>query len=102
MKIGIDFDRTIARIDQPWLDRLNALYGTAYKAEDWTDWDVSFLLPAHKAAFFSVFKPDLYDSVAPYPDAPRVIRRLAAEPSVELLCVTSNPSTDADAFMAAK
>src|SRR5262245_6191170 len=102
MKIGIDFDSTIARIDKPWLDRLNALRGTAYRPEDWLDWNLSFLRPDDRSIFFSLLTPDLYESVIPYPGASNAIRRIAAEPGVELACVTSNPERESDAFTAAK
>lgn len=58
IKIGIDFDSTIAKIDLPWLERLNAVRGTRYRPEDWSDWNLSFLSPDEKRLFFR-----LYDNV---------------------------------------
>lgn len=102
MRIGIDFDSTIARIDLPWLERLNAARGTLYRSEDWSDWELTFLQPDDRKIFFGLLTPDLYDRVMPYPGAPEAIRRLAALPGVEMICVTSNPENDAAAFSRAK
>jgi len=102
LKIGIDFDSTIACIDRPWLDRLNAARGTLYRPEDWSDWDLSFLQPDERRLFFDLFTPDLYDVVTPYPGAPDAIRTLQAIPEIELVCVTSNPEKEAQAFLQAK
>jgi 5'(3')-deoxyribonucleotidase len=102
IRIGVDFDSTIAKIDLPWLDRLNAARGTMYRPEDWSDWDLSFLQPDDRRLFFDLLTPDLYDIVIPYPGAPETIRELAAIPDVEMVCVTSNPEKDADGFLRAK
>jgi 5'(3')-deoxyribonucleotidase len=102
MKIGIDFDSTIAKIDQPLLDKLNAVRGTNYRAEEWSDWDLSFLRPKERQLLFHLLTPSLYDDVLPYPGARQAIRSLSKEPGVELLCVTSNPEKDSEAFMKAK
>lgn len=102
MRIGIDFDSTIAKIDLPWLERLNAARGTAYRPEDWSDWELSFLQPDDRRLFFDLFTPDLYDRVMPYPGAPDAIRSIGAIPGVETICVTSNPENDAEAFLRAK
>lgn len=102
MRIGIDFDSTIAKIDQPLLDRLNVIRGTAYRAEDWSDWSLSFLQPEEKDLLFRLFTPDLYDEVLPYPGAREAIQSLLDKPDIDLLCVTSNPERQGDVFMAAK
>jgi 5'(3')-deoxyribonucleotidase len=102
MRIGIDFDSTIAKIDQPWLDRLNAIRGTSYRAENWSDWELTFLDATDKSLLFSLFTPDLYENVMPYFGAPEAIRRIALEPDVTLVCVTSNPREQSGAFTAAK
>ena len=102
MRIGIDFDSTIARIDEPWLDKLNAARGTSYRAEDWSDWDLAFLDPFDRPVFLSLLTPDIYEGVQPYPGAPQAIQHLSAEPGVELVCVTTNPPDQADAFLSAK
>jgi 5'(3')-deoxyribonucleotidase len=102
IKIGVDFDSTIAKIDLPWLERLNAARGTAYRPEDWSDWELSFLQADDRRLFFDLFTPDLYDTVMPYPGAPEVIRSLAAIPGVEIVCLTSNPEKDAEGFLRAK
>jgi 5'(3')-deoxyribonucleotidase len=102
MRIGIDFDSTIAKIDQPLLDRLNRERGTIYCAEDWSDWDLSFLPPEDKRLLFRLFTPDLYDLVLPYPAAPESISALSKISGVQLVCVTSNPQEDENAFTKAK
>jgi len=102
MKIGIDFDSTIAKIDQPLLDRLNAVRGTNYRAEDWSDWKLTFLQPEDRELLFQYFTPDIYDTVVPYPCAPEAIHALAQIPGIDLLCVTSNPSQNSEAFTEAK
>ena len=102
MRIGIDFDSTIAKIDQPLLDRLNRARGTAYRAENWSDWDLTFLPPDDRRLLFTLLTPDLYDIVAPYPQAPESISALSKVPGVQLVCVTSNPQEDGDAFTEAK
>src|SRR5437867_1567044 len=102
VRIGIDFDSTIARIDLPWLARLNALRGTAYRPEDWVDWNLSFLPPGDRDVFLSLLTPDLYGAVEPYPGAADAIRRLSLEAPVELVCVTTNPETDNADFTLAK
>jgi 5'(3')-deoxyribonucleotidase len=51
---------------------------------------------------FRLLTPSLYDDVLPYPGARQAIRSLSKEPGVELLCVTSNPEKDSEAFMKAK
>jgi hypothetical protein len=76
IRIGIDFDSTIAKIDLPWLERLNAARGTVYRPEDWSDWDLSFLRPDDRKLVFDLLTPDLYDIVVPYPGAPDAIRSL--------------------------
>jgi 5'(3')-deoxyribonucleotidase len=102
MRIGIDFDSTIAKIDQPLLDRLNGVRGTAYRAEDWSDWELTFLPSNDRKLLFGLLTPDLYESVAPYPQAPESISALSKEKGVQLVCVTSNPKVDSDAFTEAK
>src|SRR4051794_11655066 len=102
MKIGIDFDSTIAKIDQPLLDRLNRALGTNYRAEEWTDWDLNFLRPADRSHLFKLFTPDIYRDVMPYPGAAEAIRELFLLPGVELTCVTSNPGENGPAFTDAK
>ncbi len=102
MKIGIDLDSTVAKIDAPWLSRLNRACETNYRPEDWTDWELKFLSRKEKQVFFDVFTPDLYDEVEPYPGAPEVVRDLARLPGVELLCVTTNPSRNYEAFALSK
>jgi 5'(3')-deoxyribonucleotidase len=102
IKIGVDFDSTIAKIDLPWLERLNAVRGTRYRAEDWSDWDVSFLNADEKRLFFDLLTPDLYENVEPYPFAPEAFRSIGALPQVEMVCVTSNPEKEANAFVQAK
>jgi 5'(3')-deoxyribonucleotidase len=102
MRIGIDFDSTIAKIDAPWLGRLNAVFRTNYRPEDWTDWDLTFLTAEERRVLFDVLTPDLYEVVEPYPDAPEVIRDLARVPGVELVCVTANPTKNSQDFAAAK
>jgi 5'(3')-deoxyribonucleotidase len=102
MRIGIDFDSTIAKIDQPLLDRLNTFRGTSYRAEDWSDWDLTFLRPDDRKLLFQLFTPDLYAVVVPYPQAPESVNALSKDPGVELVCVTSNPEENAEAFAEAK
>src|SRR5260370_38906498 len=102
MKIGIDFDSTIAKIDQPLLDRLNSVCRTTYGAEEWTDWNLRFLRPDEKQLLLRLFAPDLYDFVVPYPGAPEAIDSLSKKRGVDLVCVTSNPEKGSDAFMKAK
>lgn len=102
VRVGIDFDSTVARIDVPWLARLNALRGTSYRPQDWTDWNLSFLREADRDVFLSLLTPDLYDVVEPYPGAADAIGRLASEASIELVCVTTNPEVNSTAFTAAK
>ena len=102
MRIGIDFDSTIAKIDQPLLDRLNKIRGTAYHAEDWSDWDLTFLPPDDRKLLFRLFTPDLYDTVMPYPQAPDSISAFAKVPGIQLVCVTSNLQENSDAFTKAK
>jgi len=102
MRIGIDFDSTIAKIDLPWLERLNTARGTVYRPEDWSDWELTFLQPDDRTLFFDLLTPDLYDRVMPYPGASDAIRSLGAMPEVELVCVTSNPENDAEGFLRAK
>jgi 5'(3')-deoxyribonucleotidase len=102
MKIGIDFDSTIAKIDQPLLDKLNAVRGTSYRAEEWSDWELTFLQPDERHLLFRLLTPDLYKNVLPYPGARQAIRSLSRQPGVELVCVTSNPRGNQDAFMRAK
>jgi 5'(3')-deoxyribonucleotidase len=84
------------------LDRFNAARGTAYRAEDWSDWNLSFLSPEDRTFLFRLFTPDLYDTVSPYPQAPESVRELSRIPGVKLVCVTSNPPENADAFTEAK
>jgi 5'(3')-deoxyribonucleotidase len=98
MRIGIDFDSTIAKIDQPLLARLNRVRGTAYRAEDWSDWDLTFLQPDDRRLLFRLFTPDLYDIVVPYPEAPESVSALSKTPGIQLVCVTSNPQENSDAF----
>lgn len=102
VKIGIDFDSTIAKIDQPLLDRLNAIRGTNYRAEDWTDWNLGFLEPEERQLLFGLFTPDLYRAVLPYPGAPEAVRSLSRKRGIDLVCVTSNPKENSDAFTEAK
>lgn len=102
VRVGIDFDSTIAKIDLPWLARLNALRGTAYRPDDWSDWNLSFLPADDRSVFLSLLTPDLYLAVEPYAGAPDAIRRLSLEPHVELVCVTANPEADNAAFTLAK
>ena len=59
VRVGIDFDSTVARIDVPWLARLNALRGTSYRAEDWTDWNLSFLREADRDLAKGLTVPDI-------------------------------------------
>src|SRR4051794_28252041 len=99
MVLGIDLDSTIARIDEPWLDRLNEVRGTQYKPGDWTDWDLNFLKESEMKVFFDLFTPDIYDVVEPYPDAPEVIHEFSKIPGLELRCVTTNPSRNEAAFV---
>jgi 5'(3')-deoxyribonucleotidase len=102
VRIGIDLDSTVARIDRPWLAKLNAIRGTAYRPEDWSDWDLHFLQPGDREIFLRLFTPDLYDSVDPYPGAAEAIARLAKDASTELVCVTTNPQARSDEFVGAK
>jgi 5'(3')-deoxyribonucleotidase len=102
VRIGVDLDSTIARIDRPWLAKLNAMRGTAYRPEDWSDWDLTFLQPLDREIFMGLLTPDLYDSVEPYPGAAEAIAVLAQDPSVELVCVTTNPKAQSDDFVTAK
>jgi 5'(3')-deoxyribonucleotidase len=102
MSIGIDFDSTIAKIDQPLLDRLNRVRGTVYRAEDWSDWDLTFLPIADRDLLFRLLTLDFYDTVMPYPHAAESIAALSKIPGVELVCVTANPQHDSDAFTKAK
>jgi 5'(3')-deoxyribonucleotidase len=102
VRVGVDFDSTVARIDVPWLARLNALRGTSYRSEDWTDWNLSFLREADRGVFLSLLTPDLYDVVEPYPGAADAIRRLSSEALIEFACVTTNPDKNSAAFTAAK
>jgi 5'(3')-deoxyribonucleotidase len=102
MIIGVDFDSTLAKIDEPWLQRLNSACGTNYNSEQWLDWDLSFLRPHEKRLFFELLTPDLYDSVKPYPGAPETIRELASRSGVVLKCVTSNPKQNPGEFSEAK
>ena len=102
MLIGIDFDSTVAKIDEPWLNRLNRACGTSYRPEDWTDWELSFLSERERQALFAAFTPDLYEIVEPYLGAPKVIHELARKPGVELVCVTTNPKRNEEEFAAAK
>ena len=102
MKIGIDFDSTIAKIDQPLLDKLNAIRGTNYRAKEWSDWNLSFLRADEKQLLLRLLTPNLYQVVRPYPGAREAIRSLSRKPNVELVCVTSNPEKNDKAFMEAK
>jgi len=102
VRVGVDFDSTVARIDLPWLARLNSLRDTSYRPEDWTDWNLSFLGEADRDVFLSLLTPDLYDTVEPYPGAADAIRHLSLEAPIELVCVTTNPDTNSAAFTAAK
>ena len=88
VRVGVDFDSTVARIDVPWLARLNSVRGTSYRPEDWTDWNLSFRREADREVFVSLLTPDLYDTVEPYPGAADAIRRLGLETPIELVCVT--------------
>jgi 5'(3')-deoxyribonucleotidase len=102
IRVGIDFDSTIAQIAQPWLDLFNARKGTTLTLMDWKDWDLSFLAVDDRPLFFSLLTPELYETVEPYPHAAEVIQRWASRPDLELVCVTSNPSKDSERFTAAK
>lgn len=102
MKIGIDLDSTIAKVDSPWLDRLNKACGTNYTSQQWTDWNLTFLKPQERKILFEVFTPDLYEIVQPYGGAPEVVKELATTPGVELECVTANPSLNSQEFAEAK
>jgi 5'(3')-deoxyribonucleotidase len=102
MKIGIDFDSTIAKIDQPLLDRLNAIRGTHYQADEWSDWNLNFLPAKERRLLLSLLTPKLYQKVLPYPGAREAIRSLSKEPGIQLMCVTSNPEKNGKAFMKAK
>jgi len=102
MNIGIDLDSTLAKIDQPWLDRLNHECGTAYRPEDWSDWNLTFLGEEERKVFFRVFTPDIYKEVLPYPKARDAIQALGKIPGVNLICVTSNPSELFEVFRTAK
>jgi 5'(3')-deoxyribonucleotidase len=102
MRIGVDFDSTLAKIDQPLLNRLNAIRGTAYRAEEWSDWSLSFLPPEERDLLFRLFTPDLYDEVLPYRGAREAIQSLLDKPDIDLVCVTSNPERQGDVFMEAK
>lgn len=102
IRVGIDLDSTVARIDSPWLERLNALRGTSYRPEDWSDWNLSFLAPDDRSVFLSLLTPDLYEEVEPYPGAADAIRHLSSDGTVELACVTTNPEIDGVDFTLAK
>jgi len=102
IRVGIDLDSTVARIDSPWLARLNALRGTSYRPEDWSDWNLSFLATDDRNVFLSLLTPDLYEEVEPYPGAADAIRRLSSHEPVELVCVTTNPEIDSADFTLAK
>ena len=41
LTIGNDFDSTLVKIDQLWLDRLNRECGTRYRASQRRDWELS-------------------------------------------------------------
>jgi hypothetical protein len=51
LRIGVDFHSTIAKIDLPWLNRLNASRGTSYRPEDWSDWEQLSAIGGSKAVF---------------------------------------------------
>ena len=100
--LGVDLDSTLAKIDQPWLDRLNRRFGKRYSDSDWTDWNFGFLSPAEREEMFVLFTPDIYETVQAYPSAPEAIAKLAETPGIELRCVTSSPLQNESAFIQAK
>ncbi len=102
IKIGIDLDSTIAKIDGPWLTRLNEACQTNYHPDHWTDWNLSFLKDHERKIFFEIFTPDLYQTVMPYEGAVEAVRDLASNPLIKLACVTTNPSRDSNDFVRAK
>ena len=102
IRIGIDFDSTIAQIAEPWLERFNALKGTSLRLSDWSDWNISFIPKKDHPLFFSLLTPDIYDSAEPYARASAVIAKWSVRPNIELCCVTSNPTNDSEAFQIAK
>jgi 5'(3')-deoxyribonucleotidase len=79
-----------------------AVASTAYRAEDWSDWDLTFLPPGDGKLLFQLFTPDLYDIVVPYPQAPESVNALSKVPGVQLVCVTSDPQENAEPFTEAK
>ena len=86
MKIGIDFDSAIAKIDQPLLDELNVIRGTKYRAEEWSDWNLSFLKPEERRLLLRLLTPDLYKKVLPYPGAREAIRSLSKKRGLNSYC----------------
>ena len=100
--LGVDLDSTLAKIDQPWLDRLNRRFDKRYRDTDWTDWNFEFLSPAERDEMFILFTPDIYESAQAYPFAPEAIAKLAGISGLELKCVTSSPSQNESAFIQAK
>jgi hypothetical protein len=77
----------MAKIDQPLLDTLNGARGRAYRAEDWSDWDLTFLPPDDRRFLFRLLTRDFYGIVVPYPQAPKPISALSKFPGVQRLQV---------------
>lgn len=80
--IGIDLDDTIEDLVAGWLSWLNGHYGTAYKPEDITEWDIASYFPTLSRD--EVFAP-LHNSlfwekyVKMKPDAAKYIKMLFDE-----------------------
>jgi len=102
LTIGIDFDSTLVKIDQPWLDRLNRQAGTHYRTSQWRDWELSFLSDVERGLFFRLFTPDIYETAKPYPYVQEAIRQLHRLPGVTLKVVTATPSHQIESFVQAK
>ena len=104
--IGIDLDGTLADIHHPWLEKFNATHKTKYVKEDWTDWDCFNPSIENPGDFFKSLlahlHPDVYEAAPPYPHMAEAINKLASQPDVELVCVTTNPSNRDAEFSVAK
>lgn len=101
IRIGIDFDNTLASLVAPWLDRINRFHGTNFPISAWDEWDATNL-PSHVRATINDFiSPDIYNDVKPYDGAQETIERLIAE-DFSILCITANPPFLRQEFEVAK
>jgi guanylate kinase len=81
MIIGIDFDGTINRMLETWLDWLNKKYNKHVSFNEVKDWELANYYPTlTKAELFEPLNtPEFWDEVKIYEDAPEVIERLIDE-----------------------